>query len=67
MKIPLLKTHKIHIIPKGLVHGFGQKCEILLVKKLKILDREKVFADVLARKEAFKDCENRKIRIFPKG
>ena len=40
---------------------------MILVKKLKILDREKVFADVLARKEAFKDCENRTIRIFPKG
>ena len=40
---------------------------MILVKKLKILDREKVFADVLARKEAFKDCENRKIRIFPMG
>ena len=51
-----------------------------LVKKLKFfhllclskIDREKVFADVLDKKEAFKDYKNncyekRKIRIFPKG
>ena len=36
------------------------------------MDREKVFADVLDKKEAFKDYkktvyENRKSRIFPKG
>ena len=53
---------------------------MILVKKLKFfhlfylskIDREKVFADVLAKKEAFKDYKNnglqkRKIRIFPKG
>ena len=51
-----------------------------MVKKLKFfnllylskIDREKVFADVLDKKEAFKDYkktvyEKRKIRIFPKG
>ena len=44
---------------------------MIFVKKLKFfhllclskIDREKVFADVLDKKEAFK----RKIRIFPKG
>ena len=53
---------------------------MILVKKLKVfhllclskIDREKVFADVLDKKEAFKDYKNncvekRKIRIFPKG
>ena len=53
---------------------------MILVKKLKFfhlmyllkIDREKVFADVLDKKEAFKDYkktvyEKRKIRIFPKG
>ena len=53
---------------------------MILVKKLKFfhllylskIDREKVFADVLDKKEAFKDYKNNclrksKIRIFPKG
>ena len=53
---------------------------MILVKKLKffhllclsIIDREKVFADVVDKKEAFKGYkktvyEKRKVRIFPKG
>ena len=53
---------------------------MILVKKLKFfhllclskIDRQKVFADVLDKKEAFKDYkktvnEKRKIRIFSKG
>ena len=53
---------------------------MILVKKLKFfhlmyllkIDREKVFADVLDNKAAFKDYkktdyEKRKIIIFPKG
>ena len=54
---------------------------MILVKKLKFfhllylskIDREKVFADVLDKKEAFKDYKKTtvyqkpKIRIFPKG
>ena len=54
---------------------------MILVKKLKCLhvlclskiDREKVFADVLDKREAFKDYKNncvrkpQKMRIFPKG
>ena len=53
---------------------------MILVKKLKFfhflclskIDREKVFADVLDKKEAFKDYKKtvykkRKIRIFPNG
>ena len=53
---------------------------MILVKKLKFfyllylskIDREKVFADVLDKKEAFKDYKNNclrktQIRIFPKG
>ena len=35
--------------------------------KLEQRDEKKFFSDVLARKEALKDCENRKIRIFAKG
>ena len=53
---------------------------MILVKKLKFfhllclpkIDREKVFADVLDKKEAFKDYKNNclrktQIRIFPNG
>ena len=53
---------------------------MILVKMLKFfhllylskIDREKVFADVLDKKEAFKTLkttvyEKRKIRLFPKG
>ena len=53
---------------------------MILVKKLKFfhllclskIDREKVFAEALDKKEAFKDYKNNcvrksKIRIFPKG
>ena len=53
---------------------------MILVKKLKFfhlsclskMDRKKVFADVVDKKEAFKDYKNdgvrkRKIEIFPKG
>ena len=53
---------------------------MILVKKFKFfhllylskIDREKVFADVLDKKKAFKSLkttvyEKRKIRIFPKG
>ena len=53
---------------------------MILVKKLKFfhllylskIDREKVFADVLDKKEAFKDYKNNCLRktqnyIFPKG
>ena len=29
-KTSVSKTHKIDIFPKGLVHGFGQKFQILL-------------------------------------
>ena len=43
---------------------------MILVKKLKFfhllclskIDREKVFADLLDKKEAFQDCENNRVR-----
>ena len=48
---------------------------MILVKKLKFfhvlclskIDREKVFANVLDKKEAFKDYKNNCLGIFPKG
>ena len=54
-----LKEGKIGIFAKGIVHDFGQKVEVFcyLLCLLKI-DREKVFADVLDKKEAFKDYKN---------
>ena len=65
---------------KGLVHGFGQKFEILLTFRFIKIRREKVFGDVLLRKQAFLNNINmdlkkrqttvyqkRKIRYFPKG
>ena len=114
MKTSVSKTHKIGIFSNGLVHGFGEKFEILLtlcfihntprksiwlrsryktslfrqykhrfkknakllflqrwfsmmlLKNLKFfhilclskIDREKVFADVLVKKEALKDYQN---------
>ena len=48
-----------------------QKLQFFHVLCLSKIDREKVFAEVLDKKEAFKDYkktvyEKRKIRIFPK-
>ena len=48
---------------------------MILVKKLKFfhllclskIDQEKMFADVLDKKAAFKDFKNNCLRIFPKG
>ena len=47
----------------GIVHDFGQKVEVFscfcVYQKI---DREKVFADVLAKKEDFKDHKNNCLR-----
>ena len=51
-KTSVSKTHKIGIFAKGLVHGFGQKFEILLTFFVK------VFGDVPVRKQAFLDTIN---------
>ena len=47
------KNPKIRIFPKGLVHGFGQKFEILLMFVLTKLHLKKLFGDVLVSKQAF--------------
>ena len=57
---------------KGLVHGVGQKLEILLTFRFMKIPRDKEFGDVLVRKEAFLDNRNidfrkRKNGIFPRG
>ena len=53
------KTRKIGILPKGIVHEFGQKVEVFLMFCVyqKTIEK-KVFADVLDTKEAFKDYKN---------
>ena len=54
-KTSVSKTHKIGIFARGLVHGFGQKfenCERFVLCKI---HPEKVFGDVLVRKQAFLD------------
>ena len=53
-----LKERKISIFGKGIVHYFGQKVEGFYLLCLSKIYREKVFADVLAKKEAFKDYKN---------
>ena len=53
-----LKTGKIGRFAKRIVHDFGQKVEVFHLLCLSKIDREKVFADVLDKKEAFKDFKN---------
>ena len=43
---------------KGIVRDFGQKVEVFSSLYLSKIDREKLFADVLDKKEAFKDYKN---------
>ena len=47
MKTSISDTPKVGIFPKGLVHGFGQKLEMLLTFRFMQIHREKVFVDVL--------------------
>ena len=61
-KKPVSKTHKIGIFAKGIVHDFGQKLKFFHVLCLSKIDGEKVFADVLDKKEAFKDYKNNCLR-----
>ena len=58
MKTSVLESHKIRIFQKGLVNSFGQKFEILLTFFFCKIHREKVFGDVLVRKQAFLDNIN---------
>ena len=44
------------------VHDFVQKVKFLYVLCLAKIDRGKVFADVLDKKEAFKDYKNNCVR-----
>ena len=50
-----LKWRQIWPFAKRIVHDFGQKVEVFHLLCLSIIDREKVFADAVDKKEAFKD------------
>ena len=72
MKTSITKSHKVRIFPKGLVHGFGEKFEILLTFCFIQNTPKKVFADVLVRKQAFLDnknmlSKNAKFTFFQRG
>ena len=50
------------IFAKGIVHDFDKKLRVFHFLCLSQIDREKVFADVLHKKEAFKDYKNNCVR-----
>ena len=58
MKTSISKTQRIPIFSKGLVHGFGQKFEILLTFCFMQNTPRKSIFDVLFRKQAFLDNRN---------
>ena len=64
-KTSVSKTHKIGIFAKGLVHGFGQKFEILWTFRWCKIHPEKVLGDVLVRKQAFLEYENISLKKTP--
>ena len=47
---------------KGDVHDFGQTVEVFHLLYLSKIDGEKMFADVVDKKEAFKDYKNNRLR-----
>ena len=57
-KTSILKSRKIDIFPKGLVHGFGQNYEFFYLLFLGKIRNKKVFGNVLDRKLAFLDYKN---------
>ena len=62
MKTRSLKSRKIEIFPKGLVHGFGQKGAIFRPFFLGNIGQENVFYDILERKNVFLGYENKKFK-----
>ena len=66
------KKRKIDILPKGLTHDFGPKMAISPSFFLGNIGQEKVFYDILERKNPFlryknKKFKSRKIAFFEKG
>ena len=62
MKTSISKTQGIPIFSKGLVHGFGQKFEILLTFCFMQNTPRKSIFDVLFRKQAFLNNRNMGIK-----
>ena len=57
------KRRTIDIFPGGLTHGFGPKMAIFLFFIfLRIIDQENLFYDILERKNAFLDYQNKKFK-----
>ena len=57
-----IKSRNITIFPKGLVHGFGQKLAIFPSFFKDNIGQEKVFYDILERKNAFLGYKNTKLK-----
>ena len=57
-----LKSRKIHIFPKGLVHRFGQKWLFLTYFFLGNICQENVFYDILERKNNFLGYKKKKFK-----
>ena len=55
IKTTVYQRLKTSIFQKGLVHRFGQKCEILLTFRFGKIDPQKVFSGVLVRKQGLLD------------
>ena len=72
MKTSVSKTHKTGIFPKGLVHGFGEKFEILLTFRFMHNTQGKSiwscprYKTSLFRQYKHQFKKNAKIVIFPK-
>ena len=56
------KSGKIEIFSKGLTHGFGLKLAIFFIFFLGNIGQEKVFYDILERKNAFLGYKNNKFK-----
>ena len=62
IKTTSLKSSKIDIFAKGLTHGFGPKMAIFPTFFLGNTGQEKVFYDILQRKNAFLDYKKKKFK-----
>ena len=56
-----LKKDNLDIFSKGIVHDLVKKLNCFSLSFLSKIAREKVFVNVLDRKEAFKDNKNRSL------
>ena len=62
IKTRSLKSRKIDIFLKGLIHGFGPKMAIFPMFFLGYIGQENVFYDILKRKNAFLGYKNKKFK-----